>query len=53
MKIKLNKGLQISKETLLQLEDSQMINIKGQGSSGPKCTCRRHSCGGVEEEIDL
>ena len=47
MKIKLNKGLQLTKESLTRLEDSQMANVKGgliPGSSGPQCTCNRKSC---------
>ena len=48
--IKLNKGLQISKESLLELKDSQMITIKGQGTSGPRCSCRRRSCGASSED---
>ena len=50
MKIKLNKGLQLTKESLTKLEDSQMASVKGQGSSGPKCTCRRDSCKNNMEE---
>ncbi|WP_188112181.1 class I lanthipeptide [Aquimarina sp. RZ0] len=45
-KIKLTKGLQLSKESLSRLQDSQMSSIKGQGTNGPRCTCRRHSCFG-------
>ena len=50
-KIKLEKGLQLNKEILTKLEDSQMASIKGQGSSGPKCTCNKNSC--IEEKKDL
>ena len=49
MKIKLNKGLQLTKESLTRLEDSQMASVKGQGSSGPRCTCRRNSCHNHED----
>ena len=48
MKIKLNKGLKLSTESLSKLQESQMANVKGgsaePGSSGPRCTCRRNSC---------
>ena len=50
-KIKLEKGLQLNKEILTKLEDSQMASIKGQGSSAPKCTCNKNSC--IEEKKDL
>ncbi len=43
-KIKLTKGLQLDKESLSRLQDSQMSSIKGQGTSGPRCTCRKQSC---------
>ena len=50
MKIKLNKGLKLSTESLSKLQESQMANVKGgsaiPGSSGPRCTCRRNSCDG-------
>ena len=51
MKIKLNNGLQLTKESLTKLEDSQMASVKGQGSSGPRCTCRRNSCSGNDDVI--
>ena len=51
MKIKLNKGLALTKESLTKLEDSQMANVKGQGTSGPRCTCRRNSCNGNDDQI--
>ena len=51
MKIKLNNGLQLTKDSLTKLEDSQMASVKGQGSSGPRCTCRRNSCNGNDEVI--
>jgi hypothetical protein len=54
MKIKLNKGLQLTKESLTRLEDSQMASVKGQGirgTSGPRCTCRRNSCNGNDDVI--
>ena len=50
MKIKLNKGLKLSTESLSKLQESQMANVKGglapPGTSGPRCTCRRNSCQG-------
>ena len=51
MKIKLNKGLQLTKESLTRLEDSQMASVKGKGTSGPRCTCRRNSCYGNDGVI--
>jgi len=51
MKIKLNKGLQLTKESLTRLEDSQMASVKGQGSSGPRCTCNRQTCNGNDEIV--
>jgi natural product precursor len=49
MKIKLNKGLKLSTESLSKLQESQMAKVKGgliaePGTRGPKCTCRRNSC---------
>lgn len=49
MKIKLNKGLKLTKESLSKLQDNQMANVKGQGTSGPQCTCRRQSCNSKTE----
>lgn len=58
MKIKLNAGLKLDKQSLSKLQDSQMANLKGgkstaedpivitPGTSGPRCTCRRNSCQG-------
>jgi hypothetical protein len=48
MKIKLNKGLKLSTESLSKLQEGQMATVKGglAGTSGPKCTCRRNSCNG-------
>jgi hypothetical protein len=51
MKIKLNKGLKLSTESLSKLQESQMAKVKGgliveRGTSGPRCTCRRNSCQG-------
>ena len=47
MKIKLNKGLSLSKESLAKLQEDQMAHVKGGklfSSSGPNCTCRDNSC---------
>jgi natural product precursor len=51
MKIKLSNGLNLSKESLAKLQESQMAHIKGGGvvlgsSSGPRCTCKKNSCQG-------
>jgi hypothetical protein len=48
MKIKLNKGLKLSTESLSKLQEGQMATVKGgvAGTSGPRCTCRRNSCQG-------
>ena len=46
-KIKLTKGLQLNKESLSKLQESQMNAVKGGkvfSSSGPACTCRDNSC---------
>ena len=54
-KIKLTKALQLNKESLSKLQESQMAAVKGGkvfSSSGPKCTCRDNSCNG-SEELDL
>ncbi|MGG8495313.1 class I lanthipeptide [Tenacibaculum sp. TC6] len=54
-KIKLTRALQLNKESLSKLQESQMAAVKGGkvfSSSGPKCTCRDNSCNG-SEELDL
>ena len=54
MKIKLNKGLQLTKESLSKLQENQMSHVKGGklfSSSGPKCTCRDNSCNGNADQI--
>ena len=57
MKIKLNKGLQLTKESLTRLEDIQIASVKGgqrQKTIGARCSsCVKHSCGGgVDQEFD-
>jgi len=50
-KIVLKKGLNLTKEALVKLEESQMASVKGQGSSsGANCTCKKHSCPAKMEE---
>ncbi|WP_367868487.1 class I lanthipeptide [Pedobacter sp. WC2423] len=54
-KIQLAKALKLTKESLTKLQESQMLSIKGGtaalfNSSGPKCTCGRHSCVGSKEQ---
>ena len=47
MKIKLNKGLNLTKESLAKLQENQMGHVKGGklfSSSGASCTCRDDSC---------
>lgn len=55
MKIKLNKGLKLSTESLSKLQESQMANLKGgsatPGTSGPRCTCRRNSCNSNDDAL--
>lgn len=53
MKIKMNKGLSLSKDALSKMQESQMSAVKGGkvfSSSGPSCTCRDNSC--KDEELD-
>jgi hypothetical protein len=53
MKIKLNKGLQLIKESLTKLEDTEMASVKGQGTTGMKCSCRRASCMPDDEVVSV
>lgn len=52
MKIKLKKVLQLNKDAITRLQESQMSTIKGgtsndaPSSSGPNCTCKNGTtCG--------
>ena len=54
MKIKLNKELKLSTESLSKLQESQMANVKGgsaiPGISGPRYSCRKNTCIGNDAE---
>lgn len=50
-KLNLKNRLSLNKETLIKLNDAQMSSVKGQGSSGPKCTCNRNSCNKETEAV--
>ena len=49
--IKLTKGLELNKSIISKLQQAQMKGVRGRGTTGPRCTCFRNTCGGGALEV--